>query len=657
MGRYLNKFRSVLPGIQITQINKLLNGMKNDGSIKTIKEYNQKLQDLTKILQETDPTPSFKLLLGYIGDLISSARYNVMTQAIANDLEAAFLEADQIANVLETHKTLFDLTILDSIEKSINELERNIDLYEYIANSPHKFSDAQYVTFNETESVFTPRTDSEVGNLYYDYRLEEGIPEEETCEIDSLGEQLLMPAGSLDEVGVINVSLIHDSLCTFPLRDLQSSIQDLQNIRDGKIDTWWLYPVISKNKLESATIKLKFDFGGQRRFNSIYIEPQVTNPVVLESFSYVGPNGTLVTIENIEETIPPARMIYLGNIETSILILTFRQENSVQVAYHYDANKQEWEGSVNIDQTVRSIITNPVTRDVLGLTESQERVEEQTGYQYTFGFDNVRFYLTEYLDRGVFVSKKFTVKRPISIGLQVEEFNHEISEFSHKPRRFSFEYLLYKRNYNENGSLIDTEMVSLLPIGQTSILSERLFLITKDDEGSVNNIARLRFTPVISTTEHLTIRLNHGGTGGVGLVLGTEVDGDDFEVQVDGATEWCGTWGELKTQIDSQPESKIPVVVNVKFFNANQSGIYTVDYQVSRRTNSSNQRKISREISLLDNGLLRCFIEKPGNNVVESADLYLIVIMRNNWITSDLSCMLGQYKLLASKQDDNKYIG
>jgi len=220
MGRYLNKFRSVLPGVQVTQINKLLNGMKNDGSIKTIKEYNQKLQDLTKILQETNPTPSFKLLLGYIGDLISSARYNVMTQAIANDLEAAFLEAEQIASVLETHKTLFDLTILDSIEKSINELERNIDLYEYVANSPHKFSDAQYVTFNETECVFTPRTDSEADNLYYDYRLREGILEEESCEIDSLGEQLLMPAGTLDEVSVINVSLIHDSLTTFPLRDL-----------------------------------------------------------------------------------------------------------------------------------------------------------------------------------------------------------------------------------------------------------------------------------------------------------------------------------------------------------------------------------------------------------------------------------------------------
>ena len=657
MGRYLNKFRSVLPGVQVTQINKLLNGMKNDGSIKTIKEYNQKLQDLTKILQETNPTPSFKLLLGYIGDLISSARYNVMTQAIANDLEAAFLEAEQIASVLETHKTLFDLTILDSIEKSINELERNIDLYEYVANSPHKFSDAQYVTFNETECVFTPRTDSEADNLYYDYRLREGILEEESCEIDSLGEQLLMPAGTLDEVSVINVSLIHDSLTTFPLRDLQSSTQDLQNIRDGKIDTWWLYPVISKNKLESATIKLRFDFGGQRRLNSIYIEPQTTNPVILESYSYIGPNGILATVDNVEEMIPPTRMVYLGNIETNVLILTFRQENSISVAYHYDAAKQQWEGSVNIDQTVQSIITNPITREVLGFTESQEQTEEQTGYQYTFGFDNIRFYLTEYLDRGIFVSKKFTVKRPISIGLQVEEFNYEISEFSHKPQRFSFEYVLYKKNYNENGSHIDTEIIPLLPLNQTNVSGERLFLITKDDEGSINNIARLRFTPVISNIEYPIVRLNHGGSGGAGLVLGTAINGDDFEVQVDGEGEWCGTWEELQGQIDNQPDSKVPVTVNVRFFNANQSGIYTVDYQASRRTTSSNQRKLSKEISILDNSLLRCFIEKPGNNIVESADLYLIVVMRNNWITSDLSCMLGQYKLLVSKQDDNKYIG
>ena len=50
MGRYLDKFLSTIPKIQTKHIFELLNELRDNGTIKTMEEYNTKLKELTGTL-------------------------------------------------------------------------------------------------------------------------------------------------------------------------------------------------------------------------------------------------------------------------------------------------------------------------------------------------------------------------------------------------------------------------------------------------------------------------------------------------------------------------------------------------------------------------------------------------------------------------------
>ena len=85
MGKYLDKFKSTIPAVQGRQIFQLLNGMKDAGNIRSVNEYNQKLQELSEHLRGTSPQPLSKFFTAFVGNLIDSDRFNAMVKAIGFD--------------------------------------------------------------------------------------------------------------------------------------------------------------------------------------------------------------------------------------------------------------------------------------------------------------------------------------------------------------------------------------------------------------------------------------------------------------------------------------------------------------------------------------------------------------------------------------------
>lgn len=663
--KYLDKFISTMPASQGRQIMEILRNLSDAGTIKTVNEYNAKLQELSVHLKSVEIQPIFKLLQASIGEVIDSERFNAMVKAIRMDLEAGFEEAENIATVLTMHKFLYKMTVLKSLRKAVSELEKNISLYEFFNRDNEGFMDAQFNTFDTADGMATHRTDALAENLYYDDNTGEEIDEEEDAQVDLFGERLVMPSRTSKELNVANVELIHDGETSSSIRDVQFTNSSIRNIIDQRRYTYWIYPVLSEDISSSGVkLKLRFDLGGIQEFNTLRIEPASPFPMTLEEIIYIGEDGESQTIE-IDTTVEADKSFNLGGITARSVVLTFRQDNHEEAYYYRDDNGNMYarlgedvdKEEPDIDRVRRltleleSEIPDTSMREVLGLSSGEDWQEVQA-YQYTFGLDNVRFYLDEYRMRGVFVGQKFTADKPGLIGLRATEVNPTITIGSTNYNQFSFEYSVVKRDFDSAGALIQEETLPILPLENGGVVTgERLPLVSI--EGTVvANTALMRFVPAItsgSASTYPVVKEN---------LIGDLTIGTDYTVEVNDSDVWHIDWDSVAGKIDSEAgSSTTPIPVRVKFLNPNVHAVYTISYTVSTRMSSdadAQPRKLSDYDVLQDNTVIRCKIQKLSSEVAKS-DLYLAVIVRNNYTDPTETAALEDYKLLVGSYDKTKY--
>jgi len=663
MSRYLDKFRSTMPVAQGRQIFQLLSGLKDIGAIKSVDEFNSKLQELSEHLRSTSPQPLFKLFKAVLGDVVDSDKFNAMVSAIGMDLETAFSEAENVAIVLELHKALHKLTVLESLQQAVDDLSRTIALYEFFRNDHTGYNQAQFNTFNSTAGYRTEHTGTAASDFFFDWRRNINLLEEDDCQIDIVGQQLIMPAESLEEIKVVDVGLIEDGETISSTIDLQQVTSSLRNIIDQQKHTYWVYPVI-RNTQETGGIrlKLKLDLGGIRQFNIMEIEPACHTPMILEKVQYIGEDSETHTITT-DATINTPTSFCLGELSAQYITLTFKQETCEQLLYyHYtkrDIWDRVWKEDLNVEQSdsnrvdrialeLRTEIPDSKVQDILGIPADEE-VEKIVGYQYTFGIDNIRFYLEKYKQTGVFVGERFEVEKPGLIGLRVAEVNPTVSIANASYKQFSFEYTLTKRDYDANGSFLKTEYVPILPINNSNYCENERLFFTKQDNSSVRNVTTLRFTPDVRS-----------GTPVIYQNLTTALTiGDDYVVKAGEQASWQEDWDDVRDYIDTYSATEsAPMVVYVKILDPSFHSIYTTSYYVSTRMSdagTSKQRKLSDFIFLHDTGTLRCLSESDKGTAVAKSELYLTVVMRNNYIYDTSTAALQEYKLLVSTYDDTKF--
>ncbi len=658
MSKYLDKFRSTLPVIQGKQIFQLLNQMKDSGQITSVDEYNTKLQELSMYLKTTNFNSIFKFFEAKIGNVISSDTYNTMVKAASYDLESIFSETNTINSILDLHKSIYKLTVMQALQKAIIDLSKTINFYEFLNNDTNGFTQAQFNTFSDISGLGSNRSD--VGSLFYDPRLNIPMSTTQDCIIDYVGQQLTLPFINSKEIKTTNVSLIDDADTQVSVRNIQNSTNNINSLIDQQSQTYWFYPILLNEVKSDVKIKLKLDLGGLIQINSLKIEPVNNMPMVLETVEYIGSDTILNTV-TVEQTINTNSIINLTGITTQYLILTFRQDNYEKVSYHYNAANNLWEKintSSTIDtnndpqsvdrlgQNLRNIISDPTLRQVMNIPLDNTYTYIQ-GYQYNFGFDNLRVYTNTYQSSGIFIGQKFSVLSPGLIGLKASEVNPTITIGNTSYKQFSFEYYLTKYNYDLNGSFLSNESTSILPNESNgNVVNERLFL-TQIDDSTVNNVATMRFIPNISTVPALYSNLSSL------LVIGAA---NDYVVSVTGSA-WFTTWADVQTYINNYSNLYNSMEVKIKFIDPSINNIYTISYKVSTRENDDSdakQRKLSQFIIMQDNFILRCSNQQQV--MVAKSDLYLTIIMRNLYLDNTQTASIKDYKLLVSSYDPKKFL-
>ena len=118
--KYLDSVLKVMPAVQARQIAELLQDLQVTGQVRNATEYEAKLKELSALVNAAIPQPSFVQIRSLVWTLCSSEAHNIMTKAAKNDIEATFLQIDEIGEKLEDHHRLFMTNMVEFPKLELN---------------------------------------------------------------------------------------------------------------------------------------------------------------------------------------------------------------------------------------------------------------------------------------------------------------------------------------------------------------------------------------------------------------------------------------------------------------------------------------------------------------------------------------------------------
>lgn len=632
-----------MPVVQGTQVTKILGQLRDDGVIRTEEEYRAALNNLTAMIQGSDPVPMVKLFSAILNYYADSESFNWMLDRLVDDLTTGFTEADTIEALIEAHQKVYEEFTIAKLKQLIEQIREELALHTLLRRSQEGFSNIQFNTFTQN-SRSTPPTDVMAGQLYFDYSSNEDV--EELAVIDVVNEALELAAspGTLLFTGV---RVVEEETTDTDVVYISPS-DTLANMIDGRPNTFYVRPwfMLPENKPDAGVqIKIELDCGALRPINYLEIEPVADYPFQVTAIQYQDKQGNVESVELQEpgllgqDIFRPVRY-HFKEVDARLVWITCLQEHYTYINFHdssvIEDPEEDFQGTFLQSQMVRDAVdtlvqTNPFLEGLTNLFDPAD--PEQLLYQYIIGFDNITTGKLVYEDIGIFVGERFEVARCRKIGLDTDEA-YTIEDLN--DRRSSFEYWVYKQDYNAAGSPIGTTILPIMPLGQVRAY-ERLELTEIGSGATVPNIGTTRFQAhyggsIPSGDEEVKVFLN-----GVELTYGAAEDWDFEDDGVLGVVNYT----------------------RIKIHSALAGEIYTVEYTPAQYHSGAADQQIFRRFQphafyKNENNVINTNGEIASEEV-ESSDIYLIVIMKNNNNEDNAkSPRLNEYSLLVASQDPSR---
>jgi hypothetical protein len=666
---FLEKFRSSIPAVQGKQILNLLQQKKDRGEIKTIEEFKTQLSSLTAQLLSEEIVPSLKVFFGEAGEVIDIESYNFMLERISDDLEVAFTEVNTISDVLEAHKQIVNQVVLKTIQFGINELRERVNLYEFINGNKLGLDQGQFNTFSTTKSISTPRGTSLSSILY------QGTTVAEDAIVDPVGERLILARDQDINVAIHSIRQIFDDETSASELDVEFKDSAIENLIDGLSGTYWLYSTqVSSPFPDGVLQKVEINLAATQDINSVDIEPASLHPMTLEKITYIG-NDTIERDTNIPSfTLAAPVKVNFARVTANKVILHLRQNNYVETQFEekdFDTNFYDVVVGDPSDPNIESISehfreilsSNFLLEDILGIPRNRQLAAQRKFYQYLFGFDNIRVGFSNYRNRSIFVSKVLETTNPGQVALTASEsiagevggvISTDVDSFDEsKFYHGSIEYEVVKENFDAGGNFIGVDRFSILPIGQTRVIHERVFMTEKVDGSTRDNAGFLRFFPDLD-----------GSTGDIrGYRNGTEmVEGTGFVINRTPGVPSPGL--DLLDQESPNVENRMRKAVKV--LNPVISDIYTFTY-TPKTGNSLELPKTTTSllnvVNLGDAGRIRICRENlivtdrlRGANIIAKSNTYLVILLRRNSAELHLTPTVEEYALYVGSEDLEKFV-
>lgn len=646
--QYLDSVLNILPAVQARQISELLQDLQKAGTIRNTNEYSKKLQELSFLLNDKNPSPSFVHLKALVWSLCSSDVQNRMIELAKNDIDSSFLQIEEIGSKLEDHYFFFINNLFSSLEQKLNQQENKIKELEWLANLNNEFSFALVNSFNSNLSFQVPRN-KETENLYFDNRTFNIVPETElpSAVIDFNASKLVLNTEQDSKIFPIEVTL-HADRYSYDSKVHKDISSDLNNLIDGKPRTYWYKNTYLEETVSEVTTVLEFKFGISKDINSVTIEGASSEQIKVKQIQAVV-SGNRVNLISSPFSVNGTEKIFFDQVNASSVFITFSTSSFKRSQYFTSpkvSSLEFFDPSNVYEKLIRSDSLSSLVRDTLSsssLIELCNVPETKTNqidyYVYSLGLDNVYFGLSLYKNSGIFVSSPLKVKDPGVIAVSATEniFNSYIKN--------SIEYELVRIDnfpkYNET-------KVSIPKLGQTEVSNERLVL-DKSSVGSViSDVGSLRFLPYVPfrsshTQEYISVYEND--------VLLDRSKGDwSFSISNEGSSlKWENSYNGISfSDYEFNPTEMFIKIRSPKF-----NSIYTVSYTIrtsDTRDTDGTLNKIwldtNKTVSLYDKGRVMW-----NRTIGVESKIYLQITLRRNQSQQSISPELVEYILLASNYE------
>lgn len=661
---YLDKFRSKIPLTQGNQLLRRLTTKKNSGEIRTLEEFKTQLKTLTTQLLEEKLRPTLSLLKAIPGQDISSTQFNEMLERIDDDLETAFVEANNLDEIIETHHKLIQQVSLKAIRFALNKLRAKVSLYEFINSNEAGFNEALYNTFTEAESLQTTRSSEVASLVFVDPRTSSTISNSEDAFIDLVGERLTLGGDQLNYIEPKNIEWLANENSVRGEINVEFENTDIKNLLDNTKNTFWVVAILQSSiKTSGVSVEIRLTLPGVQDVNFVEVEPATDTSLILTNISYFSAFNQRLDVNVSDTTISGPTRVNFQKVAAKDLILRFRQDNYKEVQYTEKLAKSNFHKALVTDKAPAEILDvsedlqETLSSDFLLSTvfKTQNTTGKQKKYfQYLVGFDNVRVGHHTYDDRSIFVSSKKTANKPGVVGIKVEEtrpvqlMNSDVilsSSYLYPPRdsaedskiyHGAVEYWLAVQSFSPTGFIVATDIIPILPYMAKRIYHECLVLTHKSSTSVVsNNMGSLMFYADANSNDILVYK------NGVQLEYSTDwtfvADGTNDEITL----ETPGSEFRMRRGIQIQGTVSPLDIYTVSYTPRTSNSLAlpsdTTLFNVVDLTGDQTIRMTKDNIIVMD--------KFRGSYEVDKADFYLIIIFRKTSAINNFSPAVEEFTL------------
>jgi hypothetical protein len=663
---YLDSVVKILPAVQARNIVDLLNELKVSGEIRNADEYSKKLKELSVLVNDTNPKPSFKQIRSIMWHLTNADSHNMMLKAAQLDLSAAYQQVDEIGIKVDDHHFLIMENLCADMERGLVDQENTISRLEWLANQNNEFSIALVNSFISSSLLKIPRSDVGAEALYFDNRTYQSRTESElpSAVVDEYSQRLILDVDNEPRVLPISARLLTDS-SSYGTQIQVDVDNDILNIIDGTRGTYWTRNVYLSDKVAQVNTVIEFDLGAGKDINYIVIEGAAEVPFFIDSIVAIAPDGHRISLLSEQREINGWDRIDFNRVLARGVQVTFVMKSYVKVDYVIDPKGAIWDAFVadSEEYTESDVIDmfGPLASEVLSSQNLIDLLNIPSGesglmdaYLYPFALDNVWFGNGIYQDSGIFVSDPLKSDNFGIIAVQAVEGTTTDEAVDN-----SIEYEIIRKDTSPKYQEIKFPIPKL---DQTAVISERLILTKKITDSAQNDAGALRFCPYVNPAWTILDghpvhvykngeELQPGVAGGYDISISLDPDGSKLY--------WTKTWNDEVTDIhgrkfadtrDFAAYTLTPQKMWIKIRQPDPSAVYTVDYTI--RTSDS---YVSDNTVWLDENKLvflseggRVYFRRENPDVTVTSEIYLQITMRRN-TASQYSCpYLDEYAVLGA---------
>lgn len=532
----------VLPVVQARQISDLLQGLQAAGELRDSQDYKTALAKLVKLVNAENPKPMYQQLRAVIWSLVKSDAHNTMMQAAKNDIEAVFLQTDEIGRRLDDHHFYLMQGLISDLEKALQDQEDRIRELKLKATKNNEFTDISYNSFAKTSLSRMERATTNSQLYYFDSRTDIPVTEDDlpSAYVSEHGKKIVLASANEPKILPIAAKLLFDEE-SYGTTTTATVNNNISNIVDGTKDTFWSRTVYADEPVERMSTVIEFDLGVGRDINYCIIEGATTEPFFVTEMLGVGLDGHTVDLL-LRRSVTSSALIdndYLPDEENEVLVdgwerIDFQQvfvrtvrikftygtfkeadffiPSAADVAEVYEATTAADLSAADIAPIAEEVVLSSEMASICGIASSDET--HINSNVYTFSLDNVWFGNSLYNDTSIFVSQPIHLDSPgvvsikateKNIGTYVEGTDSFVSQYTDieelddladdiPKNAGSIEYELIRESVDGDGfTTRDHFPVPLL--GQTIVLRERLVLTKRIDDDVQNDAGALRFCP------------------------------------------------------------------------------------------------------------------------------------------------------------------